>query len=528
MTLTGQQLINGSFAASSGSTFRANNPANGQTLEPGFHEATAGDVDAACSGAQGAFDAVRKRSAADRAALLRGIAEQIMQLGDVLVSRAVEETGLAKGRIESERGRTVGQLRAFADLVEEGSWVGARIDRAQPERQPLPKPDVRSMQVAIGPVAVFGASNFPLAFSVAGGDSASALAAGCPVVCKGHPAHPGTSELVARAARKAVEQLGFPPGTFSLLQGAGVEVGVALVTHPAIRAVGFTGSLRGGRALYDHAARRARPIPVYAEMASTNPVFVLPGALAERGEQIATGLVGSVTLGVGQFCTKPGLVFLPASSESDGFVQSAQKALGAVAPGTMLHAGIRKNFQQSAARLGSVSGVTTAVGDASAQSSGCQQSALLFTTTAANLLARPEIAEEVFGPSTVAVTANSREELLAAARNLQGHLTATIHATPQDLRDFADLVAILQTKVGRIILNGWPTGVEVTPAMVHGGPYPATTDAKFTSVGTAAIYRWTRPLCYQNFPNDALPEELQDSNPRKIWRQVEGKLTRDV
>jgi NADP-dependent aldehyde dehydrogenase len=345
------------------------------------------------------------------------------------------------------------------------------------------------------------------------------------VVCKGHPAHPGTSEMVARAAQKAVEACGFPAGTFSLIQGAGIDVGVALVRHPAIKAVGFTGSLRGGRALFDEASRRPEPIPVYAEMGSTNPVFVLPGALKERGEKIAEGLVGSVTMGVGQFCTKPGLVFVPEGSQ--GFVDQAARLLEAAAPGVMLHEGIRSNFEKGAARLGSVVGVETAVKGGRPDGAGCGQRARMYVTSAENLAQRPEIAEEVFGPSTVAVTTKSRAEVLAAARGLHGHLTATIHGTPEDLKEWAELVEILQTKVGRIIFNGWPTGVEVNHAMVHGGPYPATTDSRSTSVGSAAIYRWARPVCWQGFPDAALPEELKDGNPRGIWRRVEGKLTRE-
>jgi NADP-dependent aldehyde dehydrogenase len=346
-------------------------------------------------------------------------------------------------------------------------------------------------------------------------------------VCKGHPAHPGTSELVARAIAKAVEQSGFQAGTFSLLQGGSTEVGLALVRHPAIKAVGYTGSLRVGRAQYDEAARRPEPIPVYAEMGSTNPVFVLPGALKERAEAIAKGLATSVTMGVGQFCTKPGLIFLQDSPESAQLLEIAAASLAAVAPGTMLHAGIRSHFQSSAAKLAKVAGVTQKITPTETPANNCQQSALFFLTTADNLAQHPEIAEEVFGPSTVAVTTNSREELLTAARNLQGHLTATLHATDADLADYADLIDILQTKVGRLLVNGWPTGVEVTHAMVHGGPYPATTDSRSTSVGTAAIYRWARPLCFQNFPQAALPDDLKDGNPRQIWRRVEGKMTRD-
>jgi alpha-ketoglutaric semialdehyde dehydrogenase len=528
MELLGQPLIAGKPTPSSNSkTFTATNPATNAPLSPPFQESTTDQVNAACTAAQDAFQQTRRSTPKERATLLRTIADEILALGDPLILRTVEETGLPRPRIEGERGRTVGQLKLFADLVEEGSWVDATLDRAQPDRQPLPKPDLRRMLVPLGPVAVFGASNFPLAFSVAGGDTASALAAGCPVVCKGHPAHPGTSELVARAISRAIEKTNFPPGTFSLLQGASTDYALALVRHPVIKAVGFTGSLRAGRALYDEAARRPDPIPVYAEMGSTNPVFVLPGALKERADQIATGLAASVTLGVGQFCTKPGLIFLQDSPESARLLETAATSLAAVAPGTMLHAGIRAHFQSSAANLAKVAGVTQKITAHETASGNCQQSALFFLTTADNLARHPEIAEEVFGPSTVAVTTNSRDQLLTAARNLQGHLTATIHGTEADLKDYADLVDLLHTKVGRLIFNGWPTGVEVTHAMVHGGPYPATTDPRTTSVGTAAIYRWARPVCYQNFPQASLPEELRDGNPRNIWRRVEGKLTRD-
>jgi alpha-ketoglutaric semialdehyde dehydrogenase len=525
MELHGKQIIGGAAEASSTSTFYAANPATGEKIAPAIYEASAAEVDRACRTADDAFPTVSRKSPADRAKLLRAIADELMKLGDALVERAMAESGLPRPRIEGERGRTCFQLKLFADVVEEGSWIDARIDRAMPDRQPLPKPDCRMMLIPIGPVAVFGASNFPLAFSVGGGDSASALAAGCPVVCKGHPAHPGTSEMVARAAQKAVESCGFPPGTFSLIQGAGIEVGVALVRHPSIKAVGFTGSLRGGRALFDEAARRPEPIPVYAEMGSTNPVFVLPGALKERGEKIAEGLVGSVTMGVGQFCTKPGLVFVPDGSQS--FIDKAAQLLGAAAPGVMLHEGIRANFENSAERLASVAGVETRVKGGRPDGPGCALRARMFITSADNLAKHPEIADEVFGPSTVAVTTQSRDEVLTAARNLHGHLTATIHGTPADLKEWAELIEILQTKVGRIIFNAWPTGVEVTHAMVHGGPYPATTDSRVTSVGTAAITRWARPVCWQGFPADTLPEELRDGNPRGIWRRVEGKLTKE-
>jgi alpha-ketoglutaric semialdehyde dehydrogenase len=525
MELHGRQIIGGVAAAQGSSTFQAVNPATGEKIGPLVHEGTAEEVDRACRGAAEAFVEARRKSPADRARLLRAFADEIMALGDGLVTRAMEETGLPRGRIEGERGRTCGQLKLFAEVVEEGSWVEARIDRAMPERQPMPRPDCRSMRVPLGAVAVFGASNFPLAFSVGGGDTASALAAGCAVVCKGHPAHPGTSEMVARAAQKAVAACGFPAGMFSLIQGTGTEVGMALVRHPAIKAVGFTGSLRGGRALFDEAAKRPEPIPVYAEMGSTNPVFVLPGAMKERGAKIAEGLAGSVTMGVGQFCTKPGMVFVAEGEKA--FLDDAARLLEATAAGVMLHEGIRSNFEKGAARLGGVAGVQTAVKGGRPDGAGCGQRARMFVTTAANLAQHPEIAEEVFGPSTVAVTTQSREELLAAARGLGGHLTATIHGTEEDLKAWAELVEILREKVGRIIFNGWPTGVEVNHAMVHGGPYPATTDSRSTSVGSAAILRWARPVCWQGFPQGALPEELKDGNPRGIWRRVEGKMSRE-
>jgi NADP-dependent aldehyde dehydrogenase len=523
MTIHGNNIIAGTDAAMHASQFRAIDPATGQELDPVFHEANEAQVDRAVRAADQAFTEYRRRPPEDRATFLREISAQIEGLGEDLIDRANRETALGVERLRGERGRTIGQLRMFADLIEEGSWVDARIDHAIPDRKPVPKPDLRRMRIPIGPVAVFGASNFPLAFSVAGGDTASALAAGCPVVVKAHPAHPGTSELVARAIVAAAEKTGMPAGVFSLLQGRSPELSLALVRHPLTAAVGFTGSLKAGRALFDAAAARPKPIPVFAEMGSVNPVFLLPGALAERGEQIAQGLKQSVTLGVGQFCTKPGLVVGIEHESTRKFVASASELMKSASPGAMLHAGIHTSYLEGVKQTANVPGV--AVASATPVPSGQQVVPTLFAADGNTFLAHERLGEELFGPSAVFVTASSRQQMMQIARELEGHLTATIHGTVDDLRDYADLVDVLQQKVGRLIFNGFPTGVEVCPSMQHGGPYPATTDARTTSVGTAAIERFVRPICFQNFPDDALPPELQDGNPRRIWRLVDGQLT---
>ena len=417
------------------------------------------------------------------------------------------------------------QLKMFAQLLRDGWWVNARIDTAQPDRQPLPKPDIRQMQIALGPVGIFGASNFPLAFSVAGGDTASALAAGCTIVVKGHPAHPGTSELVGRAIVRAAEATGMPKGVFSMVQGTTVAVGQALVKHPLIKAVGFTGSYRGGKALFDAANQRPEPIPVYAEMGSINPVFMLPGALKERSAQIAEGLVGSVTLGVGQFCTNPGLVASLASADTDAFLTKTQEGIAAAQTGAMLTGRISEAYQKGADQMAHTAGVET-LGQGTSSEGSAPATAYVFRTTAENFMKHNTLSEEVFGPSTLHVAAQNKEELLTLARQLDGHLTATLHATDDDLREYAELVDILERKVGRLLINGFPTGVEVCHSMVHGGPYPATTDARTTSVGTLAIQRFSRPVCYQNFPTFALPDALKDDNPLDIWRLVNGEMIR--
>ncbi len=507
--------------------FTAINPLTGEVLDPEYLSASTEDVERATLAADQAFPFYSQLSGAKKAALLLAIAEGLESIRDSLVERANLETALPVPRLQGEVTRTANQLRLFAEVVAEGSWVMARIDRALPSRTPLPRPDLRSMLRPLGPVVVFGASNFPLAFSVAGGDTASALAAGNPVIVKAHPAHPGTSELAAQVIASAVRAAGLPPGVFSLVFDKGTSVGTALVKHPRVKAVGFTGSLAAGRALMDIAAARPSPIPCFTEMSSTNPVFILPGALRERSEQIAKDLYASITLGAGQFCTKPGLVFLP-SNQVGGMVHHLQQIAQQSAPFTMLTQGIASQYSKTVAERKNSGNVqclpTSGVQEAS---SPFTTYATLLTTDAASLEAQPDLSDEIFGPSALLIDCKDREQTLRAAESLQGHLTATVLGTTEDFDQNRDLVAILERKVGRLIFNGYPTGVEVSHAMVHGGPYPATSDGRSTSVGSQAIFRFARPVCYQNFPIHVLPEELLNSNPRGILRMVDGNMTRE-
>ena len=494
-------------------------------MEPVYTEATPDEIAQAIREAEAAFVRYRKQSGAAKAAFLDRIALEIMALDDALIQCCRAETGLPEGRLRGERGRTVYQLKLFADLLREGSWVDARIDPALPERQPLPRPDIRQMHIPLGPVGIFGASNFPLAFSVAGGDTVSALAAGCSVVVKAHPAHPGTSELVAGAIIKAAHETSMPSGVFSLLQGASVAVGMAIVRHPLIKAIGFTGSFRGGKAIFDAAARRPEPIPVYAEMGSVNPVFVLPGALEAQGEALAEGLAKSVTLGVGQFCTNPGVVVSIASEAAEHFLELVGRQLATIASGPMLTASIQGAYEAGIARMAATKGVEI-LAQGPSGAGACAGTALLLKTTATSFLEHPHLSEEVFGPSTIGVAARHKEDLVRLAENLEGHLTATVHGAPEDLEAHTDLLDILERKVGRLIVNGFPTGVEVCHAMNHGGPFPATTAPGTTSIGTAAIRRFARPLCYQGVPAAQLPDALKDENPLGIWRLVNGQFSR--
>lgn len=521
MELHGLSFIGDTRSSRNGASFHALNPRTGEELPPVYHSATKADLDAACKLAGEAFASYSQTSGKAKAAFLRRVADGFDAHAQALAERAHLETALpATPRLVGEAGRTAGQLRMFAGVVGEGSWVQARIDPAMPDRKPLPRPDLRSMLRPLGPVAVFGASNFPLAFSVAGGDTASALAAGCPVVVKAHPAHPGTSEMAARIIADAVAESGLHPGVFSMLFDAGIEIGAELVKHPLIRAVAFTGSLRGGRALMDLASERPDPIPCFTEMSSGNPVFVLPGALKQGAATLAAGLFGSFTLGAGQFCTKPGVVFVPAAEGSDEFTAELQKLVGAAQPFTLLTAGIARAYvRETAARAGSVA----VMAEAAEMQDPCHAPAKLFSASLDQLLDDPSLAEEIFGPNTLLISSTATEDYLRAAAALDGHLTATLLGTEDDLEANRELIRVLEQKAGRLIFNGFPTGVEVTHAMVHGGPYPSTSDSRFTSVGSLAIYRFARPVCFQNFPQALLPEELKDANPLGIGRLRDGK-----
>jgi NADP-dependent aldehyde dehydrogenase len=527
MKLEGTSIIGYRKGTTGGETLQAYNPATGKPLEPLYYTARSQEVEIAVKLAGEAFRIYGKTPGCEKGKFLRAIAKNLENALDEIVVRAVRETGLVAARIQSETARTCAQLRMFASLVEDGSWVDARIDRGDPKRTPAPKPDIRSMMQPIGPVVVFCASNFPLAFSVAGGDTASALAAGNPVVVNAHYSHPGTAEIAGIAIRDAAKECGIPEGVFSLIYGAGFETGQSIVHHPLIKAVAFTGSRKGGLALAEIARTRPEPIPVYAEMSSINPVFILPGAMRERRDEIAKGLCGSVTLGTGQFCTNPGLVFLAEDGDAILFSAHLAELMKKAPSGVMLNSTIYSAYQRvTYERLHGVN-VKKLAGDAiSLDDGGYRVGATLFATDAQTFLANPDLSDEVFGPSTLFVTHSGKEELLALASMLEGQLTATVHATEQDLHNHAELIAILETKVGRIVFNGYPTGVEVCSAMVHGGPFPATSDGKFTSVGTRAIYRFARPVCYQDFPDFALPPELQEANPLGIPRMVDGKIRR--
>lgn len=521
--LVGRSLIGESdVVGTGGSVFRAIDPTSGEAIGPDYTECGPDDVVRATTLAATAFAAYRRTTPDERAAFLETIADEIEARREAIAARVTAETGLPGPRVAAETARTTGQLRRFAATLREGSWLQARIDRGDAGRTPLPKPDVRQRSVPLGPVAVFGASNFPLAFSVAGGDTASALAAGAPVVVKAHPSHPGTSELVGRAIRAAVQKQGLPDGTFSVLQGAGHELGAALVTDPRIKAVGFTGSRGGGLALVASAQRRAVPIPVYAEMSSVNPVFVLPGALAERGGELGAAFVASVTGSAGQLCTKPGLVFLMDGPGADDFVAAAGRALGAVSAAPMLSPGIAEAFRSATRATASSDGVRRVAEGAPVEAIACPGVPVLFETDGAAFLARPDLQEEMFGPASLVVRVRDDDELARIIDVLEGQLTATVHGSPGDREQAADLVERLELLAGRVLYGGWPTGVEVGPAMVHGGPFPATSAPSTTSVGMRAIERFLRPVAYQDVPEELLPAELRDDNPLHVFRRIDG------
>ncbi|MBI5958801.1 MAG: aldehyde dehydrogenase (NADP(+)), partial [Chloroflexi bacterium] len=492
-----------------------------------FTNASESEIDRAVTKAASAFDSMRKLTTHQRAELLDQIAAQIEALGDPLIEMADAETGLGVSRLTGERSRTTGQLRKFAELLREGSYVEAIIDTARPDRTPAPRSDIRRMLIPIGPTAVFAASNFPFAFSVAGGDTASALAAGCPIIVKAHPSHPATSELFAHAINRAIEHGQLPPGIFSLVQGDQISVGQMLVRHPGICAAAFTGSLRGGRALYDAAAQRPVPIPVYAEMGSTNPVIILPGALEQRGQQIAQGLVQSVTLGSGQFCTNPGIVFWIDSPHTQIFVETITALMTGITPGVLLNANVERGLVSAVEYSLSQSEVERLTGGSAVKGeSYCYANTVLQTSSSA-FRSNPALQNEHFGPVTLLVRCESYADLLSTLEVLHGNLTAAVHAIPEDGPLAIAVLELLREKVGRLIWNGFPTGVEVVHAMQHGGPYPATTAPNTTSVGMTAIQRFLRPIAFQDLPDIMLPDALKDANPLGIWRKLDEQFTRE-
>lgn len=520
----GQNFIAGARSGLGEAKHQSLDAATGEALPYRFHQATDAEIDASCQAAKTAFAEYRHLSPERRAEFLDAIADELDALGDDFVAIVCRETALPAARIQGERGRTSGQMRLFAKVLRRGDFLGARIDLALPDRKPLPRVDLRQYRIGVGPVGVFGASNFPLAFSTAGGDTAAALAAGCPVVFKAHSGHMATADLVGNAIVRAAEKTGMPKGVFNMIFGSGV--GEGLVRHPAIKAVGFTGSLHGGNALCKLANERPEPIPVFAEMSSINPVILLPGALSARGAKVAGELAASVTLGAGQFCTNPGVVIGVRSPELAAFVEQLKEHIGGTAAQTMLNAGGLRSYNKGVQALSAHPGVTHLAGKAQ---EGSQAEAQLFKADVSLLLnGDPLLQEEVFGPTTLLIEVADDAELKAALQALRGQLTATLIGEPADLEQYQWLVPVLEEKVGRILVNGYPTGVEVCDAMVHGGPYPATSDARGTSVGTLAIDRFLRPVCYQNYPDALLPDALKNANPLHLERLVNGEWSSDA
>ena len=520
MHLQGHQLIGQQSFSAAGKPIYAVNPATGQRLEPGYASGAGHEVEQACQLAWSAFDRYRETTLTARADFLDAIASQIEAIGDPLIERAMLESGLPRARLEGERGRTCGQLRMFANVVRAGEWLDVRIDPAMPERSPLPRGDLRQRHIALGPVAVFGASNFPLAFSVAGGDTASALAAGCPVVVKAHSAHPGTSELVGRAVQQAAAQCAMPEGVFSLLFGAGNDLGQALITDPRIQAVGFTGSRSGGTALLQTANNRPQPIPVYAEMSSINPVVLMPAALQARAEALGQAFIASLNMGAGQFCTNPGLVLAVKGEALSRFIAVAAEAVANSAPQTMLTPGIYSAFSNGVKQLRESGKVCEVAASKLTSDSASPCHSTLLCANAADFISDERLQAEVFGSCSLVVECDDLAQLQAVLEHLEGQLTATVHMDEADHNAVRGLLPTLERKAGRILANAWPTGVEVCQAMVHGGPWPATSDSRSTSVGTAAIYRFLRPVCYQDIPQLLLPEALRDANPLGVSRLV--------
>jgi NADP-dependent aldehyde dehydrogenase len=522
--ITGKNYIGFSQSAKETKTYKTFNPQLNIENEHVFYEATSNEINEAATLASEAFKTFRTVSGEKKTAFLNAIADEILALDDELIQTYCSETGLPESRAKGERARTIFQLRSFAELVKEGSWVEASIDTAIPNREPIPKPDLRKMLIPLGPVVVFGASNFPLAYSTAGGDTAAALAAGCPVIVKSHPMHSGTGELVASAIIKAAKQTGMPDGVFSNLNSSGIEVGVLLVLHPQVKAVGFTGSIRGGRSLFDLASKRDVPIPVFAEMGSINPVVILPEALNNRSESLAKTYAGSITLGTGQFCTNPGLLLGIKGESLSSFIQNLSEEIIKIEPSCMLHPNIIGTYESNKLKALSQSEISV-VADYGTEVKTNYARQTITTVEGRTFLENPTLHQEVFGPYSLVVQCENANQMEGIISKLEGQLTGTLIGDHGEVSNYPEIVSAMQNRVGRLIFNGVPTGVEVCPSMTHGGPYPASTDSRFTAVGIHSIKRWVRPFSYQDWPNALLPNELKNENPLGITRSVNNKLT---
>ena len=522
--ISGKNYVGNQASAQGPITFHSFDPKTNSENPWLFYEANDKEIDEAVKLAAEAFQIFQNITGKKKALFLRAIADEMEALGDDLIEVYMTESGLPEGRARGERGRTMGQLRMFADLVEKGEWVEASVDTALPDRTPIPKPDIRKMLHPLGPIVVFGSSNFPFAYSTAGGDTASALAAGCPVIVKSHPMHAGTGELVASAILKSAKDTGMPNGVFSNLNSNSYHVGKALVQHPGVKGVGFTGSIAGGTALFKMAAEREEPIPVFAEMGSINPVVALPSSLEKKGDYWADQYANSITLGVGQFCTCPGLILGLKSPSLDVFAEALGNALGQKEPGVMLHPNIYQNFKKGKETLSAQTG-TSVVADITEDVPPNVAQQRLLTVDGDTFLANPTLHQEVFGPFSIIVQADDASELETIIRELEGQLTGTILGEENELKEHSGVVEALKDRVGRLIFNGVPTGVEVCPSMVHGGPFPASTDSRFTAVGIHAIKRWARPVAYQSWPDNELPDALKNSNPLGISRLINGETS---
>ncbi|WP_299060029.1 aldehyde dehydrogenase (NADP(+)) [uncultured Polaribacter sp.] len=522
--ITGKNYIGNILSAEGTTKFTTFNPLENKENEWTFTEASTEEINEACELAAKAFKKYSRASGTKKAEFLRAIADEIESLGDHLLEVYSLESGLPNGRAAGERGRTLGQLRSFANHLEEGTWVEASIDTAKPDRQPMPKVDLRKMNVALGPVVVFGASNFPLAFSTAGGDAAAALAAGCPIIVKSHPMHAGTGELVASAILEAATKTGMPNGVFSNLNSNGIEVGQQLVKNSFIKAVAFTGSLKGGRALYDLAATREEPIPVFAEMGSINPVIILPKALENRAKVIGETYAGSITLGTGQFCTNPGLILAIKSDGLTEFVTSLSSQILKIDASCMLHPNIADAYEKNKKKALYQNRVQVLAENSNNVKPNFAKQ-VVATVRGDTFLENPTLHHEIFGPYSLVVQCKSINQLEKIVSKLEGQLTGTVISDENEVDNYITLIHELENRVGRIIFNGVPTGVEVCASMLHGGPYPASTDSRFTAVGVDSIKRFVRPFSYQDWPNNLLPAELQNKNPLGILRNVDGEKT---